>query len=104
LEVVVVPDSGLAVRVAATIAKTTIHTVPALTKFYIKSINVANPTAVSQAVNLWVGGFLLFPNINIPKYGGVRDSDTHVLVTAGIIEVEASSAALIVTIDGVEET
>lgn len=97
-------DSGRAVRALSTVARSTIHTVPAATKYYIKSINVANPTNVSQAVNLWVGGRLLFPNINIPKYGGVRDNDTHVLAAAGIIEIEASVATLEVTIDGVEET
>lgn len=98
------PDSGRAVRALSTIARSTIHTVPAATKFYIKSINVANPTNVAQAVNLWIGGRLIFPNLNMPKYGGVRDSGTYVLGTGGIIEVEASVATLEITIDGVEET
>lgn len=98
------PDSGRAVRAASTTTRTTIHTVPAATKYYIKTITVANPTNASQAVNLWVGGRLILPNINIPKYGGVRDSDTHVLPTGGTIEVEASVATLDITVDGVEET
>lgn len=96
-------DSGRAIRGAATTTKTTFHTVPAATKFYIKTITVANPTDVPQAINIWVGGRLIFPNINIPKFAGARDEDTHVLATGGLVEVEASTTSLDITVEGVEE-
>lgn len=98
------PDVGKPVRAAGTLTRTTLYTVPASTKAYVKSINVANPTATSQAVNVWVGNYLLFPNINMPAYGGARDDDTHVLLAGELIEAECSDTALNIIIDIVEET
>lgn len=98
------PDVGKAVRADAATTLTTVYTTPAATKFYIKSINVNNPTDVSQAFTLTIGGKDLARNLNIPKYGGARDGDTHVLEAGGVIQFAASSADVDIVIDGVEET
>lgn len=98
------PDVGKPVRASGITARAIVYTVPVATKAYVKSINVANPTNTSQAVNVWLANYILFPNINMPAYGGARDEETHVLLAGEKIEAECSSAALNIIIDIVEET
>lgn len=97
-------DVGKPIRADASLTLTTIYIVPASTKFYIKTINVNNPTAESQAFDLRLGDKDLASNLNVPKYGGARDDDTHVLVAGETIKFAATDTSMDIIIDGVEES
>lgn len=98
------PDTGKVIRADASLTETTVYTVPAATKLFIKTITVSNPTDVSQAFTLKLGDKALATNLNIPKYGGARDDDTHVVLTGETIKFSASDTSIDLTIDYVEET
>jgi hypothetical protein len=98
------PDVGKVLRVDAATTETTIYTVPAATKLYVKAITVNNPTDVAQAFTLKLGDKALATNFNIPKYGGATDTATHVLLTGETIKFSASDTSIDLTIDYVEET
>lgn len=98
------PDVANVVRALASAAGAEATVFTASTKTYIKTINVMNPTATSQAFDLKIGAQYIAKNLNIPMYGGARDSDTHVMVNGETLRFAASDDEISITVSYIEET
>lgn len=97
-------------QTALTTSFTTVYTVPASTRTYVKQLDVCNTTA--SPISIYVSlvpsggtagtGNALFYNATLGGYSTLSWTGTQVLSTAGTIQVKASGVGCTVTASGGE--
>jgi hypothetical protein len=99
-------------QAALTTSYVTVYTTPALTRTYVKSIDICNTTA--GTLNLYISlvpsggtagtGNALYYNFSVAANSRAQWAGTQILTPGDLISVKASGAGLTVTITGGEAT
>jgi len=100
-------------QAAVGVTKSTIYTVPASTRTIVKDIDVANNTAASINITVYLvnsggtagdGSNTLLPALTVPAYSTLQWSGSQVLAAAGTIVAVASATGCSITVSGGEGT
>jgi len=99
-------------QVALTTAYQTIYTVPAVTRTFVKTIDMSNTTAAAITVYVSLvpsGGTAgtdnsLFYNVSIPAYSVLQWNGTQLIYPAATLQAKASAAGVTLTCSGAEAT
>jgi hypothetical protein len=99
-------------QLALTTAYQTVYTVPAITRTFIKTIDMANTTAAPIGVYISLvpaagtasANNSLFYNVSIPAYSVLQWNGTQLMNIGGSLQAKASATGLTLTCSGAEAT
>jgi len=99
-------------QLALTTAYQTVYTVPAITRTFIKTIDMANTTAAPIGVYISLvpaagtasANNSLFYNVSIPAYSVLQWNGTQLIYPAATLQAKASAAGVTLTCSGAEAT
>jgi len=94
-------------QASITVAVANLYTVPADTRTFIKSIDIANTTSAAVRVTVYVGdgaaaANTLIPNVSIPAYSVMAWRGAQILNATDTIQTEAAAVGCTITASGGE--
>ena|SRR2546421_11862814 len=100
-------------QAAIGIAVSTLYTVPASTRTFLKDMDIANSTAAGIQVTVYLvpsggspqaPGNVLVPGMTVPAYGMLQWTGSQILATGSTIQIMASAPGCTITASGGEAT
>ncbi|MES0445004.1 MAG: hypothetical protein ABUJ92_00525 [Desulfobacterales bacterium] len=95
-------------QAAITVATATLYTVPAITRSFVKDLDIANTTAAAISVNVFIGAGAasdantLVPNVSIPANSIFYWRGSQIINATDTIQTNASAVGCTITASGGE--